>query len=116
MRFCKGLVLKCDAKVGFFFYPSKCFDVFLMLYGHFRPKRSGKPQRTEDSNLLVNNSVLTPVRYFSDSKFIFGNILISNRIVHKIAVDILLISRHVNQSVTGKVEEDDFFFACFLAF
>ena len=46
---------------------------------------------------------------------VLGDHLVSNRVVLQVTLDEGFVRRHVNQSVTGEVEEDNFLFAGLLA-
>ena len=47
---------------------------------------------------------------------VLGNHLVGDRVVLQVTLDEGLVGRHVDESVAGEVEEDDFFLACLFAF
>ncbi len=46
---------------------------------------------------------------------VLGNHLVGDRVVLQVTLDEGLVGRHVDESVAGEVEEDDFLLACLLA-
>ena len=57
--------------------------------------------------------LLHHVRYLFE---VLGDLLVCNRIVTQITADILVVCRHVDQSVSGEVEEYRLLFTALLAF
>ena len=63
--------------------------------------------------IFIDEAVLRQIAYFVQ---VLLNILIGQFIIHKIAGKIFIVRSHVNQSMTGEIEQNHFLFTCFLAF
>ena len=61
--------------------------------------------------LVTRNCFLSQISYFIQ---VFLDILVGKFVVDQVASQVFVVRGHVDKSVSGEVEQDDFLFACLL--